>query len=440
MRTNVKAVSTSRTHEGAITVSVNALEKLKRSVMSCMLWEKTFYEDGVAVADRIIDLVPKVKAEEAFQIAVDARNKSKLRHVPLLIARVMAQCNGHKKLVGRLLPEIIQRPDELTEFLSIYWKDKRQPLSSQVKTGLAAAFKKFNEYSLAKYNRDDKIKLRDVLFLSHPKPENQEQQNLWNRLVKGELKTPDTWEVELSAKGNNKESWERLLSEKKLGGLALIRNLRNMIEKSVSRQSIKSALSEMKTERILPFRFIASARYAPDFEPELEEAMFKCIAEKEKLFGKTVLLIDVSGSMDKTLSDKSEMKRDDAAYGLGVLARELCEDVQIFSFSQAVAQIPARRGFALRDAIRQSQPHSSTYTGQAVGLINSKFEYDRIIIITDEQSADQVPNPKGKGYIINVASNENGIGYGPYVHINGWSEAVLDYIREYENQEARTGE
>jgi len=405
-----------------------------------MLWEKTFYEDGVAVADRIIDLVPKVKAEEAFQIAVDARNKSKLRHVPLLIARVMAQCNGHKKLVGRLLPEIIQRPDELTEFLSIYWKDKRQPLSSQVKTGLAAAFKKFNEYSLAKYNRDDKIKLRDVLFLSHPKPENQEQQNLWNRLVKGELKTPDTWEVELSAKGNNKESWERLLSEKKLGGLALIRNLRNMIEKSVSRQSIKSALSEMKTERILPFRFIASARYAPDFEPELEEAMFKCIAEKEKLFGKTVLLIDVSGSMDKTLSDKSEMKRDDAAYGLGVLARELCEDVQIFSFSQAVAQIPARRGFALRDAIRQSQPHSSTYTGQAVGLINSKFEYDRIIIITDEQSADQVPNPKGKGYIINVASNENGIGYGPYVHINGWSEAVLDYIREYENQEARTGE
>jgi len=440
MRTNVKAVSTARTQEGAVTVSVNALEKLKRSVMSCMLWEKTFYEDGITVSDRIIDLVPKVKAEEAFQIAVDARNKSKLRHVPLLIARVMAQCNGHKKLVGRLLPEIIQRPDELTEFLSIYWKDKRQPLSSQVKTGLAAAFKKFNEYSLAKYNRDDKIKLRDVLFLSHPKPENQEQQDLWDRLVKGELKTPDTWEVELSAKGNNKESWERLLSEKKLGGLALIRNLRNMIEKSVSRQSIKSALSEMKTERILPFRFIASARYAPDFEPELEEAMFKCIAEKEKLSGKTVLLIDVSGSMDEILSDKSEMKRDDAAYGLGVLAREFCEDVQIFSFSQAVAQIPARRGFALRDAIRQSQPHSSTYTGQAVGLINSKFEYDRIIIITDEQSADQVPNPKGKGYIINVASNENGIGYGPYVHINGWSEAVLDYIREYENQEARAGE
>jgi hypothetical protein len=405
-----------------------------------MLWEKTFYEDGITVADRIIDLVPKVKAEEAFQIAVDARNKSKLRHVPLLIARVMAQCNGHKKLVGKLLPEIIQRPDELTEFVSIYWKDKRQPLSSQVKTGLATAFKKFNEYSLAKYNRDDKIKLRDVLFLSHPKPENQEQQDLWNRLVKGELKTPDTWEVELSAKGNNKESWERLISEKKLGGLALIRNLRNMIEKSVSRQSIKSALSEMKTERILPFRFIASARYAPDFEPELEEAMFKCIAEKEKLSGKTVLLIDVSGSMDVTLSNKSEMKRDDAAYGLGVLARELCEDVQIFSFSQAVVQIPARRGFALRDAIRQSQPHSSTYTGQAVGLINSKLEYDRIIIITDEQSADQVPNPKGKGYIINVASNENGIGYGPYVHINGWSEAVLDYIREYENQEARAGE
>jgi len=437
MRTNVRATSVAQTHEGATTVSVNALEKLKRSVMSCMLWEKTFYEDGVAVVDRIADLVPKIKAEEAFKIAVDARNKSKLRHVPLLIARIMAKCNGHKKLVGRLLSEIVQRPDELTEFLSIYWKDKRQPLSSQVKTGLAAAFKKFNEYSLAKYNRDDKIKLRDVLFLSHPKPENKEQQDLWNRLIKGELKTPDTWEVELSAKGNNKESWERLVSEKKLGGLALLRNLRNMIEKSVSWQAIRSALSEMKTERILPFRFIAAARYAPDFEPELEQAMFKCVAKKEKLPGKTVLLIDVSGSMDNTLSDKSEMRRDDAAYGLGILARELCEDVQIFSFSESIVKIPARRGFALRDAIKNSQVHSSTYTGQAVSLINSKFEYERIIIITDEQSADQVPNPKGKGYIINVASYENGIGYGPYIHINGWSEAVLDYIREYENQDAR---
>jgi hypothetical protein len=429
---NVKSKTKEFTHEGAPSISVNAKEQLARTIMSCMLWEDNFYEDGISVAERIADLIPKVKAKEVYQIAVDARNKSKLRHVPLLIARIMASIKGHKALVGKLLSEIIQRPDELTEFLAIYWKEKRQPLSGQVKKGLATAFKKFNEYSLAKYNRDATIKLRDVLFLSHPKPDNQIQQDMWNRLIKGELKTPDTWEVELSAKGNNKESWERLLSEKKLGGLALIRNLRNMVEQKVLPGLIKASFSEMKTDKILPFRFIAAARYAPDFEPELEKVMYRCVSEKDKLPGKTILLIDVSGSMDAVLSEKSEMSRNDAAYGVGILARELCEDVQIFSFSSGIVKIPARRGFALRDAINTSQSHSVTYCGSAVTYIDENCEYDRIIIITDEQSHDPIPNPKGKGYIINVASYKNGIGYGPWTHINGWSESIFDFIIENE--------
>jgi len=421
------------THEGAKTIEVNALEQLKRSVMACMLWEDNFYEDGISITDRITSLISKVKPDEVYQIALKARNESKLRHVPLLIAREMARLPEYKGLVSNLLYHIIQRPDELTEFLSIYWKDKRQPLSAQVKKGLASAFTKFDEYALAKYNRNNAVKLRDVLFLTHPVPKNQEQQDLWNRLVKDELKTPDTWEVEISAKGNNKESWERLLREKKLGALALIRNLRNMISVGVSKSLIKGSLRSVKTDRVLPFRFIASARYAPDFEPELEEAMYKCLTDKEKLSGKTILLVDVSGSMDDKISDKSEMTRLDAADGLGILARELCEDVEIFSFSDHIIKIPPRRGFALRDAINNSQSHRGTELGEAVSYINKNCQYDRIIIITDEQSSSPISNPKAKGYIINVASYQNGIGYNSgWTHINGWSEAVLDYIRESE--------
>jgi len=421
------------THEGAKTIEVNALEQLKRSVMACMLWEDNFYEDGISITDRITSLISKVKPDEVYQIALKARNESKLRHVPLLIAREMARLPEYKGLVSNLLYHIIQRPDELTEFLSIYWKDKRQPLSAQVKKGLASAFTKFDEYALAKYNRNNAVKLRDVLFLTHPVPKNQEQQDLWNRLVKDELKTPDTWEVEISAKGNNKESWERLLREKKLGALALIRNLRNMISVGVSKSLIKGSLRSVKTDRVLPFRFIASARYAPDFEPELEEAMYKCLTDKEKLSGKTILLVDVSGSMDDKISDKSEMTRLDAADGLGILARELCEDVEIFSFSDHIIKIPPRRGFALRDAINNSQSHCGTELGEAVSYINKNCQYDRIIIITDEQSSSPISNPKAKGYIINVASYQNGIGYNSgWTHINGWSEAVLDYIRESE--------
>jgi len=40
--------------------------------------------------------------------------------------------------------------------------------------------------------------------------------------------------------------------------------------------------------------------------------------------------------------------------------------------------------------------------------------------------------PKGLGYVINVASFKNGIGYGKWMHIDGWSEAVIGYIRELE--------
>jgi hypothetical protein len=63
--------------------------------------------------------------------------------------------------------------------------------------------------------------------------------------------------------------------------------------------------------------------------------------------------------------------------------------------------------------------------------------YDRIVVITDEQSADRVPTPKGKGYMVNVASAKNGVGYGEWMHIDGWSEAVIEYIRESEQGPAQ---
>src|SRR5947207_2879649 len=137
--------------------------------------------------------------------------------------------------------------------------------SSNLVKGLAAAFTKFDEYQLAKYDRAGAIRLRDVLFLAHAKPKDEAQAALWKRLIAGELATPDTWEVALSAsQGEGKrEAWERLLRENKLGALALLRNLRNFREAGVDGDLVASALASMKTARVLPFRFIAAARYAP---------------------------------------------------------------------------------------------------------------------------------------------------------------------------------
>ena len=443
-----------RTHEGAPAPVLSAEQMLRRSILSCMLWEKEFYEDGAEIAARIRSLVPQVAAERVAALAIEARERMNLRHAPLLLVREMARYPSHRALVAETLTRVIQRADELAEFLAIYWAEGKQPLSGQVKKGLAAAFTRFDEYALAKYDRAASVRLRDVLFLSHAKPADAAQAALWKRLAQNELATPNTWEVTLSAAGNadsasKQEIWERLLTERRLGALALLRNLRNLHEAGVREDLVLAALAAMKTERILPFRFLAAARKAPQWEEALELAMFRALHGKTgdgsagQLAGHTVLLVDVSGSMNYQLSQRSEMHRTDAAYGLAILLREIAEKVTIYTFSNTVVRVPARRGLALRDALDQSQPHQATYLGAALAQVESELGaerecagYDRLVVITDEQAHDTVANPRGRGYLINVASNRNGVGYGKWTHIDGFSEAVVEYIAQLENPSA----
>lgn len=431
-RLNVRKPQNLFTHEGGRAKAISPELMLRRSVLACLLWEKQFYEDGVDIASRVQQLVPLVQAQHVADLAIEAREAMKLRHMPLFLVREMARVPYHRKLVAATLERVIQRADEPGEFLAIYWMDGKKPLSSQVKKGLARAFKKFDAYQLAKYDRASVVKLRDVMFMVHPKPGDDEQEATWKKLVDGTLESPDTWEVALSRGDDKRESWDRLLREKKLGALALLRNLRNMATAHVDESLVLEALKNMHTERILPFRFVAAARHAPQWESQIEQAMYRSLEGIEKLTGKTVLLVDVSGSMDAMLSGKSQLVRMDAACGLAVLAREICEDVEIYSFSNEVRLIPNRRGFALRDAIVGSQPHGGTYLGKALTQVMEECKFDRLIVFTDEQSHDRVPDPRGLGYMINVASYQNGVGYGPWMHIDGWSEAVLKYIPQLE--------
>jgi hypothetical protein len=425
------------TYEGAPAALISPEAALRRSVLASMLWENEFYESGQTIAARIRELVPRVEPAVVSALAVEARTRMKLRHAPLLLVREMARYPTHRMLVAETLVRIIQRADELAEFIAIYWADGRVPLSAQVKKGLAAAFTNFDEYALAKYNRAGEVKLRDVLFLCHARPRDAAQAELWKRLAAGELRTPDTWEVALSSGGDKRAHWERMLVEGRLGALALLRNLRNMKAAGVSEDYIAAALDTMRIDRVLPFRFLAAARHAPEWEPMLERAMFRSLGHSgsngfgTRLAGHTVLLVDVSGSMVAPLSNRSTMLRTDAAYGLAILLTEVAEKVSIYTFSDAAVRIPPRRGFALRDAMELSQQHRGTRLGAALDTVSEP--YDRIVVITDEQSRDRVGPPRGTGYMINVASARNGVGYGPWTHIDGFSEAAVEYIREMEH-------
>jgi hypothetical protein len=485
VKTNTKPTTDHlpRTHEGALAKRITPEQALRRSVMACMLFEDTFYEEGEEIAVRIKRLVNDVPLDTVLKLAVEARTAMKLRHLPLwLVAAAVARVNEERKrgpvalypsAISRTLRDVIQRPDEITEFMALYWRGGRVPLAHSVKRGLAMAFEKFDEYALAKYDRDEKIRLRDVLFLVHGKTKDialarqsyspadahgnvvfappldkpgyhrgkvrRHGESLAEKIVTRTLATPDTWEVKLTeakTAEQKREVWRGLLERKHLGALALLRNLRNMQQAGVPVETVRTALANMKVERVLPFRFLTAARHAPQLEPELEQAMFRCLAEQERLAGQTVLIVDVSGSMNAGLSSKSEVTRIDAACGLAILLREVCEDVTVVAFSHHAAQIPARRGMALRDAINASMPHGSTNTQTALTYAASLCPApDRVILITDEQSHQTIGSPHGKaGYVINVGADRNGIGYGPWLHVDGWSEAVVDYLRTLENE------
>ena len=275
----------------------NALQQLRRSVLATLLWEDNFYEDGQSNAARIEQLSAQVSPEQLASLAVEARDKQHLRHAPLFLAvQLVKHGSGKAGLVSDTIEKVVQRADELSELVSLYWKSGKKPLSAQLKKGLAKAFTKFNGYSLAKYNRDTDVKLRDVLFLVHAKGKDAEQQAVFDQLASGTLAAPDTWEVALSGGADKKETFERLLKEGKLGYLALLRNLRNMEQAGVDRTLVREAILARKgAEKVLPFRYIAAARHAKSFEPALDAALMACVEGLPKLSGKTAVLVDVSG-------------------------------------------------------------------------------------------------------------------------------------------------
>jgi 60 kDa SS-A/Ro ribonucleoprotein len=429
-----------RTHEGAVAQKVSPKLELRRTVLTCLLWEDTFYEKGSAIAARVAELVRENKAEAVAALAREARDQMQLRHVPLFLVRELARRKGTGALVAETLEHVIQRADELGEFVALYWKQKKEPLSAGVKRGLARAFTKFDAYQLAKYNRESVVKLRDVLFLCHAKPKDEAQAAAWKKLVEGSLEAPDTWEVALSAQKGKKETFERLLEEGKLGGMAVLRNLRLMIAAGVSQKLIRQRLDK-GVARVLPFRFVTAARYAPKLEDALESAMLKGVAGLPDLAGSTGLLLDVSGSMNAALSKKSETTRLDAAAGLAILLREKAEEFSLATFSDSCVQLPPRRGFALRDAMLESQAHASTYLKRALTHLSTQPDWkklERLIVITDEQSHDGIlPAWTAKAYVVNVAPYKQGLSYGNgWTHIDGWSERIVDYIAAVEAETA----
>src|SRR5256886_17539317 len=122
-----------RTHEGAVAQKVDAKSELRRTVLTCLLWEDTFYEKGNDIAKRIAALAAENKPEVVAALAREARTKMQLRHAPLFLAAELARRKGAGPLLAETLDSAIQRADELGAFLALYWKGKNKPLCAGAK-------------------------------------------------------------------------------------------------------------------------------------------------------------------------------------------------------------------------------------------------------------------------------------------------------------------
>jgi len=432
-KTNVKRNTKTFTHGGGAGRKFRSDIELKRTVASCLLFENTFYERGSDIADRLQTLADKVTFNDLAKTALWARSDLNLRHVSLYLAMLSLKKEGNKRA---LVNNVIQRADEMAESIALYWKlnGEGAPLAGALKKGIADAFGKFDEYQLGKYDsRNAGVKLRDVMFLTHPKPL-AGRKRLYKKIADGKTLVADTWETRLSSGQDKKVAFSTLLAENKLGAMALLRNLRNMRDSNVDRTLILNALKTAKWDRVLPYRFATAAKYAPEYGDALDKAFRVSAKAAKSPSGTGLILVDVSGSMDWAMSGNSETSRVASAATLAAIAKESMDDAIVYTFESNLHGPYLGSGLKLVKDIDDT-PRGRTYLGGALKELASKYrgqKFDYLIVITDEQAHDRITSTPDAGtkVMVNVAPYENGISISnDWVRVNGWSEKILDFLK-----------
>ena len=444
-----KRAKTVKTAGGTNTFKVSDFESLQRTVLSCMLWEQSATEDGVAIAVRIRDLIAKCDPAAVGRLIVKTRTEYGLRHTPMYMMVCMA---SNRTLTSDVVANTITRPDDMCEFLALYWSvnPKDAPLASAIKRGLATAFSKFDKYQLSKWAGGSKnVSLRDVMRLTHPKPP-RGMKETYAALAAGTLSAPPTWETRLSAGESKNIVFTSLLEENKLGATALLYNLRNMVDAGVNRDLIASAIQRMNPERVFPYQFIKAVKHAPSLRNALDIGMINCLRQYEKIKGKTVVVLDVSGSMHRPLT-KGETTRLEAAAAIVAMLSGVCEDFRFYftagsdsACKHDTAKAAIEPGLGVAEQCSKASHlmgGGGIFLAQALDYVKAQEGYaDRVVVITDEVDTDNKLSPDkapafGKSnYIINIATDANGIAYNKFTHINGFSTGVIDFLIEAEKR------
>ncbi len=484
-------------HEGAEAFTLNPQLELYSATVTSSL-NPSFYETGQERLERIRALIEQNDPLFVAKLAVYTREKMYLRSMPLVLAVELAKVHSGDNLISRLVARIVQRADEITELLAYYQKandrqavKKLGKLSKQLQKGLAQAFNRFDEYQFAKYNRPAEVKLKDALFLVHPKPKDEAQQMLFDKIVEDRLEVPYTWEVELSVLGQQsfkneaakqvavRAKWTELIESGKLGYMALLRNLRNILQSGVGTQCMQSVAERLADKRQvtrakqLPFRFLSAYREIKSIgSPHttmILNALEKAIqASVENLQGfdedtRVLIACDTSGSMCQPISPRSSVQLYDIGLVLGMVLQSKVKLVNtgIFGDRWKIINLPQTHILANADALRSRMGEVGYSTnGYLViqDLIKRKQIVDKVMIFTDMQLWNSHYNddtiakewakyrqiaPKARLYLFDLA----GYGQAPLrveqqgvSLIAGWSDKVFEVLQAIERGESALAE
>lgn len=443
---------------GHVAYDMKDKDKLVTMVLTTFFNESKYYGDN---SNELVQLAEKVAANEprfVSNLAIYARKEMHLRSVSHVLTSIVAHTVESKPFIRDTVDGVVERADDITEIMACYLSMYGKPVPNGLKKGLNDAMKKFNAFAFSKYNGGNKdIKFRDVLRICHPKADTDKQSQTFRMILDDTLPVAKRWETELSARGNTKEVWEELIEENRIGYMATLRNLRNIINAAPSNiQKVYDKLAnkeEVLKSKQLPFRFLSAYKNLPSgattkVRDALEDACEYSIDNLPKIPGKTVIAIDTSGSMWSTISYKSDVRCDQIALMLGLMANKLCEEAIVYAFDTKIGELTVSH----RSGIIQTTL-SPLFGGGGTDLtlplrrmINNDIVADRLIMISDneinsswggfaktcqpyaDQYCDQV-NPDLWVHAIDLQ------GYGTQQFIGdktniiaGWSEKILEFI------------
>lgn len=368
------------------------------SILLTSFGGEQFYRSENALFARLKQLISVCDKKFVAQAIVYARTKFGMRSITHISASELAKYIGGEAWAKGFYNAVVYRPDDMMEILA-YHTAQNGKIPNAIKKGFAKAFDRFTKYDLAKYRGEGKgYKLVDVVNLVHPIPTEGNKEAI-NALVKGELRSFDTWETELTKAGHaaanedekaefKKDAWVKLVREKKIGYFALLRNLRNIIEQApeVIEQALETLTNEalIKKSLVLPFRFLTAfeevqkltdGKIVRSVLVALNKAVDISVNNAPIFDGETLVVLDVSGSMAGKPAQIGSLFA-------AVLVKSNNADFMTFSDSARYRNIsPLDSTITIANSIRFA---SGGTNFRAIFQVANK-KYDRVFILSDMQ-------------------------------------------------------